>query len=153
MRISRLFAMLLLAQGLAGCQDSRSWPFAPSPVAETPPSPPPVSEIPFTDIRSGVSTSDVHDAQEQVVRFNTAGEIIWAADGSRFPGFAIGRFGINDGSMAVQFGTKNGERRAYLVFSLDYHHYPPPAIIVDLEVVDGRLVIVDNQPPVPLPGG
>lgn len=154
MRISTGSVVLMLALGLSGCDrpGSSSWPLGPSVIAPAP-APVPISLIRFTDPTSGLSTSDVRDAQEQIVRFNSASELIWAADGSRFPGYAAGRSGINDGSMEVLFGTKNGERRAYLVFSLGYHHYAPPAIVVDLEIVDGRLVIVSTEPPVPLPGG
>ena len=53
--------------------------------------------------------------------------------------------------MDVRFGTRQGERRAYLTFSLEYYHYTPPPTIVDLEVVGDALVAVDRKPPVSLP--
>ena len=138
--------LLVLAQGLAGCgRGSSSAPSAPSPVPQVVP-PAPIRDVVFTDIASGFSTSDVRDAQDQIVRFNTAGELIWTADDSRFPGLAA-----YDGSLEVRFGTKNGEPRAYLTFSMSYYHYGPPATVIDLEVVDGKLIIIATTVPVSVP--
>jgi len=107
----------------------------------------------FTDQASGFSTSDVRDVQEQIVQFNTAAELIWTADGTRLPGYrVIANFFIPaDGicafcSFEVRFGTKGGERRAYLTF--DYHH-DNPGTIVDIEVVGGQLVMTKTDVPVP----
>ena len=41
----------------------------------------------FTDAASGVSTTDVRDFKGNVVQFDKRGELIWTADGRRFPGF------------------------------------------------------------------
>lgn len=154
MRILGIVALLVLAHGLSGCdgRDVTRPPFAPSPVPPTASQPVPISILVFTDKSTGLATSDVLDAQEQVVRFNSAGEIIWTADGTHFPGYWInGRIEREIGAEVV-FATKDGERRAYLIFRLDYHHYGPPPVVVDLEVVDGKLVIIGGQPPVTLPG-
>ena len=140
--------LLVLAQGLAGCgrSGSSAAPSAPSPV----PQPTPIRLVVFTDPAAGFSTSDVRDAQEQIVRFNTADELIWTADGTRFPGYrassnlnSIGADGICPScTFQVRFGIKDGERRAYL--TMDYNHYSTGSV-VDLEVVDGKLVVTETN--------
>jgi hypothetical protein len=138
--------LLVLALGMAGC-GSFSPPAAPSPVPQATPPPIPVSLIVFTDFATGFSTSDVRDAQEQIVRFNTARELIWTADDTRFRGYAvIGGSQIRgsgpDDYFQVRFGTKNGEQRAYLGQSDDYCHCPGyPATVAHIKVVGGQLVI------------
>lgn len=150
--------LLVLALGPAGCGRSafRSTPLAPSPGPQPVPQPAPIRLAAFTDPASGFSTSDVRDVQEQIVRFNTANELIWTADGTRFPGYGILGNLIRgpgpDGYFQVRFGTRNGEHRAYLGWSDDYCHCPGyPATIADVEVVGGRLVITATN--VPVPGG
>jgi len=134
--------LLVVAQGLAGCGGSGalSTPSAPSPV----PQPTPIQLLVFTDRVSGLSTSDVRDVQEQIVRFNSVGELIWAADGTRFPGYPVvqGSFIKADFSFQVRFGTKDGERRAYFAqHDRDF--------VYDLEVVGDQLVITETNVPVP----
>ena len=66
----------------------------------------------FTEQASGFSTSDLRDAQEQIVQFNTANELIWTADGTHLPGYrAQGNFIPAEAScgFVVRFGTRNGE--------------------------------------------
>jgi hypothetical protein len=152
MRMSAGIVFLVLAQGLAGCSGSES-PAAPSaPSLVQPPVPPPsIQLVVFTDPLTGLTTSDVGDLHSQIVRFDSAGDLIWAADDTHFPRFPLG-YGYERGAFEVLFGTENGERRAYLTFSPDYWHYPPPASRVDLEVMDGKLVIRHPDPPVFLPG-
>ena len=36
---------------------------------------------------TGFATSDLRDAQDQIVQLNSANELIWAADGTRLPGY------------------------------------------------------------------
>jgi hypothetical protein len=154
MRTTGRTLILALALGCSNCSDSNRTDVSSPPLAPTavPPAPSP-SVIAFTDPRSGLSTSDVRDAQEQIVHFNTAGELIWTADGTRFSQTPQGeRFLGSQAPFEVLFGTKDGERRAYLTFSMNYHHYDPPPTVVDLEVVDGRLVFSDTKPPTALPG-
>lgn len=152
MRISAGFVLLVLAHGLAGCRGSE-FLAAPSSVAQSVPGPTPIRLVAFTDPASGFSTADVRDVQEQIVQFNTAAELIWTADGTRLPGYrVIANFFIPaDGicsfcSFEVRFGTKDGERRAYLTF--DYHH-DNPGTIVDIDVVGGQLVMTKTDVPVP----
>jgi hypothetical protein len=159
MRMSMGIVLLVLAPGLAGC-GSFSAPSAPSPVPQATnppiPNPPiPASLVMFTDSVTGFSTSDVRDAQEQIVRFNTAGELIWTADDTRFRLFRVSGnliWGLGrDDWFQVSFGTKNGERRAYFGQSDDYCHCPGyPATVADIEVVGGQLVI--TWPGVLVPG-
>jgi hypothetical protein len=97
----------------------------------------------FTEQASGFSTSDLRDAQEQIVQFNTANELIWTADGAHLPGYrAEGNFIPAEASckctLVVHFGTRNAERRAYL--TADYGH-DNPGDVVDLEIAGGVLVV------------
>ena len=110
----------------------------------------------FTEA-SGFSTSDLRDVQDQIVQFNTANELIWAADDTRLPGFRVERhdFGTVRStwslsperhapravSFEVRFGTKDGERRAYL--TVDYIH-DNPGTLVDVEIVAGALVVTQT---------
>ncbi len=81
MRISTGIVLVMLGQGMAGCAGSGSLPVpsAPSLVPQTTPAPQPrpVELAVFTDSTTGFSTSDVYDVQEQIVRFNTADELIF----------------------------------------------------------------------------
>jgi hypothetical protein len=111
----------------------------------------------FTD-SAGFSTSDLRDAQDQIVQFNTANELIWAADDTRLPGFKVDRHDFGTGpfymvsipgaicsqacAFEVRFGTKDGERRAYL--TVDYIH-DNPGTLVDVELVGGALVVTQTQ--------
>jgi hypothetical protein len=148
--------LLVLAQALAGCggSDSSSAPLAPSVVPQLAPSPAPqptpIQLAVFTDPASGFSTSDVRDVQEQVVRVNTANELIWTADATHFSGYRVNGNQIRgpgrDDWFQVRFGTKNGEQRAYLGWSDDWCHCPGyPATIADIEVVNGQLVITATE--------
>ncbi len=132
-----------------GCNDGPGTrvdlpPIAPTPVA---PASPPSIRV-FTDPVSGVTTSDVHDAQDQVFQLNSAGQVIWQADGGVYS-FAVR--GVEEG-LVVRFATKNAERRGYLIYDTAWYHYGPPEVVVDLEVVDGKLIVSTVRPSVPLPG-
>ena len=153
MRISAGIAVLLVMVGCAG-SDSRSLsPSAPSPVVQitpTPtPQPQPVEPAVFTDYATGFSTSDVHDAQEQIVRFNTAEELIWVAGDIRFAEFIVDGTFIayhhkTDKIFQVRFGIRGGEPRAYLTWPDDRR------TIVDLWVDDrGDLKIAETTVPLP----
>jgi hypothetical protein len=157
MRISRAAILLVLTLVTAGCSDPSSVPTAPSPVLPSVPSPAPqpapIHLAVFTDPASGFSTSDVHEVQGQIVRFNTADELIWAADGTHFPeyivdGNLIAYHHKADKFFQVRFGTKDGERRAYLT-GTDDRLGAAPATILDIEVVGGQLVITGTNVPVP----
>ena len=155
MKCCRLGSVLALVLLVSGCRASDRHITAPRPlrsVSAVPPPPSPVVVRVFTDTTTGFSTSDVSDADEQIVQFNTAGEVIWAADGRVFRGLGANGQSMEREGLEVQFAIKNGQPRAYLFYRFDWWHYGPPAIIVDLEIVDGRLVVSDAKPPVPLPG-
>ena len=96
----------------------------------------------FADPYSAFSTSDLHDAHEQVVQFSVAHELIWVADGRRLPGYAVQGNSISVPgcacTLAVRFGTQEGERRAYL--TADYIH-DNPGTLVDLSISGAALTI------------
>jgi hypothetical protein len=140
--------LLVLAQALVGCgADSSSTPLAPSVVPQlTPPAPQPtpIQLAVFSDAASGFSTVDVRDVQEQVVRFNTAGELIWTADDTRFPGYPVnGNFVRRDHYYQVRFATRDSERRAYFC-GHGHDDVTDPPSICDIEVVRGQLVITET---------
>lgn len=96
----------------------------------------------FIDPVSGFSTSDVRDIDQQIVRFNTVEELIWIADGTRFPGYRVaGNFVRWDRYFGVRFGTKGGERRAYLCGHGHDDKTDPPHICD----VSGQLVIIETK--------
>jgi hypothetical protein len=105
----------------------------------------------FTDPASGFSTSDLRDAHDRIVQFNTANELIWTADGTRLPGYVVNGNGINAEAscqcwLVVRFGTRDGERHGYL--TADYGH-DNPGTMVDLAIAGGVLVVspTDVFPP------
>jgi hypothetical protein len=108
----------------------------------------------FNDPDSDLTTTDVRDAQDEIVQFTTAGELVWAADGSRFPGYiADGRVITADKICEgcyfyVRFGTRDGERRAYLSWAapVTADH---PATLLDVAVIGGVLVVHDTDLVVP----
>ena len=107
----RMCALLAVGFGVAGCNLA-----SPSPV---PPTQPPSTEsgalAVFMDRTTGFSTSDVPDADDQILRFNSNGELIWLDGETRFDGY------IADGQVItadrvcdacyffVRFGTRDGE--------------------------------------------
>ena len=145
MRTATAMVLFVLVQGLVAC-DGRGASGLAGPSSTAGPAPPlaPTSATTlrvFTEAASGFSTSDVRDAQAQIVQFNTADELIWTADGTRFPGFTGSGIFINADALCgcvfeVRFGTESGERRAYL--TADYGH-ENPGTLVDLDVVSGTL--------------
>ena len=150
--------LLMLLPTLAACDSST--PSTPSRV----PSPALPSAAPsliiFTELTTGFATSDLRDAQDQIVQLNSANELIWAANGTRLPGYRTNSF-TSDGqrhyfiegkvcaegcAFEVRFGTEDGERRAYL--TVDYGH-DNPGTVVDVELSRGDLVVTqtDRYPP------
>src|SRR5215212_3747722 len=77
----------------AGCHASS--PAAPLGAAGPPmsfgPAPPQTvgSLFLFRESSSGFSTTDLRDAQGQIVQISTSNELVWTADGSRLPGFEV----------------------------------------------------------------
>ena len=157
-------AALMVAVGLVACSN----PAAPSPSAPAPPAPAPSAPpgasppkpgalVAFKDPLTGLSTSDVRDAQDHIVQFTTAGELVWTADGTRLPGHSVEGPGYQSSSNAagepscqcwlvVRFGASNGERRAYL--TADYIHFNPRTVVA-LEIAGGALIVkrTDVFPP------
>lgn len=133
-------ALLVLAQGLAGCGGAGSPvapPRAPSPVGQ------PATPVRFFDPASAFSTLDVRDVDEQIVHFNTADELIWTADGRRFQGYQVnGHFVRWDKYYQVRFATRDGDRRAYFC-GHGHDDVTDPPSLCDIEVVNGRLVITE----------
>lgn len=154
-RMRTVLALVLLAQGLAGCGGGS--PSAPSPVPQLapPPQPAPLRLATFTDPATGFSTIDVWDANDQIVRFNPGAlELIWTADETRYVAYRVNGTSIRgpgvDDYFEVRFGTKNGERRAYLGWSDSWCHCPAAAIgVARIQVVDAKLVITVSNVPVP----
>jgi hypothetical protein len=147
MRNGKLAGMLvcLVAVIVAGCEAARTPGPAPSPVQppSTPPTPAQPTLVVFSDPASGFSTSDVRDAEDEIVNFNTASELIWTADDTHLPGYRVVDGGYIPcdpcaGWLEVRFGMKDGERQAHL--TLDYGH-DNPGSVVDLEVQAGILVV------------
>ena len=159
------FLALVLAMGLTGCEGAS--PVSPTPSAFTPspagaPLPSPVSANPtlimFTETGTGFSTSELRDAQEQVLQLNTANELIWTADATKLPeyrvedhgyppvSYIVGEICAEGCAFEVRFGTKDGERRAYL--TADYGH-DNPGTLVDVEVSGGALVVTRTSVFVP----
>ena len=151
--------LLVLTQALAGCDGADPArapvsPTAPSPVEQPVPQPPASEKLlAFVEASSGFSTTEVRDAQEQIVQFSTANELIWTADGTHLPGYRVmtlegfangpvhfieGKICPESCAFEVRFGTRDGERRAYL--TVDYGH-DNPGTLVDVEVVSGALVV------------
>jgi len=100
----------------------------------------------FTEVETGFSTIELRDADEQILKLDQTGYLVWQ-DGSEFPGYAvtIGFFQeifIDAGQLCgcaldIRFGSVNGDRRAYLTG--EYGHFNPGTVL-DLEVVGGVLV-------------
>ena len=159
--LTRLFVPLLLTllPVLTGCDGSRSpTPTAPTPTAPTPVTPAPVSTIAvFEESSTHFATSDLRDAQDQILQFSSSNELIWTADGTRLPGYRLTSHTFNDRNryyfiegkicpegcaFEVRFGTADGERRAYL--TVDYGH-DNPGTLVDVEVAGTELLVTQTN--------
>jgi hypothetical protein len=149
--------LLALLPAMIACGESS--PAAPS-------QPPPVRTVAptlfeFIEDATGLKTFDLRDAQNRIVQVNSNGELIWAADGTRLPGyratghdswdghryyFIEGRICPGGCAFEVRFGTEDSERRAYL--TVDYGH-DNPGTLVDVEVIGGALQVTptDVYPP------
>jgi len=154
-----MMLLLTLLPALAGCGQSSS-PVVPS---ESRPVliPTPASLVVFVDDVTGLETSDLHDAQNQIIQVSSHAELIWTANGTRLPGYRVTSHRFHDGrryyfvegkiceagcAFEVRFGSESGERRAYL--TVDYGH-DNPGTMVDVEVIDGGLHVAqtDLYPP------
>jgi hypothetical protein len=148
----RIFVPLLLTllPALTGCDGTTS------PSAPTAPAAPPAPTLAVFRDSGGFSTSDLRDAQDQIIQISSSSELIWTADGTRLPGYRVtggptayfieGRICPEGCAFEVRFGTEDGERRAYL--TVDYGH-DNPGTVVDVEVTGGELLVTqtDVYPP------
>jgi len=122
----------------------------PSPTSPTVPTT--AGLVVFTERGTNFSTTDLRDAQDQILQIDALDELIWTPDGTRLPGYHVetmefsrGFFYFVTGNICregcqfeVRFGTKDGERRAYL--TVDYGH-DNPGTMVDVEVAARTLVV------------
>jgi hypothetical protein len=154
---------------MAAC-DRETASLQPSPIVTTGVTTEPPTLILFTDSATVFSTTDVHDAQDRIVRFNSAGELIWAADDTRYTsgrvivgswveplstflvnGNYVGRSACLTSTtctpLVVRFGSINGERRAYLTLNPSWFH--AGSMMTNIEVADGSVVITATSMPVP----
>jgi len=102
------------------------------------------SLVVFTDPDSSLRTNDVYEADDELVRFDPAsGSLIWAADGSSFPGYPVDGDLIGPtGFFKVRFGTVEGQRRAYFTET-------EAETICDIRVDDAGLGIFPTSMTVP----
>jgi hypothetical protein len=141
------FLPWVLAAGLSGCDSARvQGPAAPSPIPAVAPPAEPVLRT-FTDAGSCFSTTDVRDARDHVVQFDTSYDLIWTADGRHLPGFYskagsayIDGFAASQNWFIVRFGMTDGQRRAYLTAVDD--EGLNPGTLVGLDVSGTSLVVV-----------
>ena len=160
MRKVSIVALVALAHVFTGCSQNDfrapiSTPLAPS-ALPGPPAPAPISLIVFRDPATGFSTSDVNDVHGQIVRFNTADELIWVSGEMRFPEFLangnlIGYHHRADTFFQIRFGTKEGRRAAFITWPGDRPNGSAPTIL-DLWVDErGDLKVADTDVLVPGP--
>jgi hypothetical protein len=158
-RAQRGLLGLVLAMGVTGCDGAN--PVSPAPSSVPGPSssvsPSPTLMV-FTEPDTGFSTTEMRDVHEQVLQLNSANELIWTADGTRLPGYVVenawvpgvyfihGKICAEGCDFEVRFGTRNGERRAYL--TADYGH-DNPGTLVDVEVSGGALTVTRTSQFVP----
>jgi hypothetical protein len=104
----------------------------------------------FMDPATGFSTDAVHDADREIVRFDTeAGALVSDASGDAVSGWSVtsndlrwSGFGV---SFRVRFGTEAGERRAYFTEA-------GPGTICDLRLAGPNLLSISGtseRPPNP----
>jgi len=98
----------------------------------------------FSDPDSDFTTTDVHDIDEQIVRFDTmAKTMIWVEDDLEFADWDVdGNFLGTGRSFQVRFGTNDGQRRAYFTET-------GPATICNIFVENDRLFIFPTSVTVP----
>ena len=97
----------------------------------------------FSDPAGGFSTSDVLDSNGDLVRFDSASELIWVATGTAYPGYPTsGNFVGSSNQFEIRFGTSGGQRHAYFTETTS-------GTICDVSVPGGQLTIAPTTVPVP----
>lgn len=113
-RSRRALAVALAAAAASACSDG-------SLTSNTPAPPPPagVSLVVFTDPQTGFQTTDVRDADNEVVRFDRNEDtLLWSPTNLVFDGWVVDGAFLDAGRLyRVAFGTVNGQRRAYFTES------------------------------------
>jgi hypothetical protein len=149
--------LLTLLVALAGCDGAT--PSTPSPDPAPVPAPTAEPAAPTLTVFSdgkGFSTSDLRDAEDEIIQINSSNELIWTADGTRLPGyrvvgggggeygayFILGKICPEACQFEVRFGASGGEQRAYL--TVDYGH-DNPGTVVDVEVIDAALQVTPTS--------
>ena len=126
--------------GFVGCGDSGLT------TDSTPPPPPRAGDTfaVFMDPNSDFQTTDVRDADNEVVRFDTTETaLVWTATDLLFDGWVVdGNFLGAGRPYQVRFGAVSGERRAYFTETVR-------GTICELSVVNNELFIAptDLLPP------
>ena len=154
MRTQAAIVIVIVANGLAGCDGSSSQPTSPSSASSGNPSGAPAL-VTFFDPASRFSTSDLRDAEDEIMQFSTAGELVFPATNTRLAGFRRlsgpeqgieGDICGRSCGFVVRFGIKDGEQRAYL--TIDYGH-DNPGTLVNVAVANGVLFMsqTDLYPP------
>ena len=146
MRTTGIVLFLAIATVHTGCGNGPAMT-SPSPVHHA------AALARFLDPDSEFTTTDVRDAQGEILQFSTDGELVWTADGSRYPGYIADGRVITAGKIAgcyfyVRFGTRDGERRAYLTWS-EPVTAERPATLLDVAVIGGVVVVHDTDIVVP----
>lgn len=143
------------AAGTASGATTETLPLTPDEPARVPPAstdaPPMASPyVSFVDAATGFSTDEVHDADREVVRFDSNLEaMVSAASGDSVGGWTVqdadldwSRSGV---AFRVRFGTEDGERRAYFTEA-------GPGTICNLSVVGPDVLFISatsEMPPNP----
>ena len=141
MRVS-ITLVLLLALGTIACGGDSSP--STSPTTPTPSSPTPTMIAVFADPTSSLSTQDVRDVQDQIVRFDIpSNSLVWI-DNRMFSGFPVldSYFIRSDRFFQVRFGSVNGQRRAYFTEAVR-------GTICDVEMVGSGVVVTSTDVTVP----
>ncbi len=127
--------------GFVGCGDSGLT------TDSTPPPPPPAAGDTFAvfmDPSSDFRTTDVRDADNEIVRFDTTeNALVWTPTDLLFDGWVVdGNFLEERRFYQVRFGTVSGERRAYFTETVR-------GTICELSVTNNELFIAptDLLPP------
>jgi len=140
----------------AGCDDRGQSASPTAPASSRPaPSPDAARLMVFTERGTGFSTTDLYDASDHVLQIDSAGALIWTADGTRMPGYRVETLEFSRGffyfvagticpggcEFEIRFGSRNGDRRAFL--TVDYGH-DNPGTLVDVAVANGALIVTQT---------
>jgi hypothetical protein len=145
-RTARLLVVATILLGAVAC-GSNVTP-APTPVGAS-------KELAvFLDRETGFSTNDVYDAQDQPMRFDASGNLIWVATGERFGGFIADGYVITADRICggcyflVRFGRERGQLRAYLTWASE-PSADHSAAVLDVEIVGTHVSVTESDRLIP----